>query len=419
MQHRVVVTGMGVISPIGLNVEENWLSLCAGRSGIGRITHFDPSPFPVHIAGEVKGFEAEKFINPKEVKKMDRFIQLGIAAAQEAIQDAGLSFDDDLRERTGVVIASGMGGIETLQDTITAFAQQGPRRISPFFVPATVINMASGWVSILYGLKGPNLAISTACTAGTHAVGEGYHIVQRGDADVMIAGGAEATVIPIGHGGFCAARALSRRNDEPEKASRPFDKLRDGFVMSEGAGILVLEEFSHAQARGARIYGEVIGFGMSADAHHITSSPPGGTGAVRCMKAALRSAGITPAQVDYVNAHGTSTEINDANETQAIKTVFGEHAYRLKVSSTKSMTGHLLGAAGAVEAVYTLLTLQHQIIPPTINYEYPDPDCDLNYVPNQAQPCAVNVALSNSFGFGGTNATLVLQRFDQTANLRT
>jgi 3-oxoacyl-[acyl-carrier-protein] synthase II len=406
---------MGVLSPIGLNLEQNWLSLCAGRSGVGRITRFDASAFPVHIAGEVKGFEVEKFVNPKDLKKIDRFIPLAIAAAKEAVQDAQLTMDAGLSERTGVIVGCGMGGMETLQETISAFLQHGPRRISPFFVPSTVVNMAAGWISILHGLKGPNLAISTACTAGTHAVGEGYHIVRRGDADVMLAGGTEAMIIPIAHGGFCAARALSRRNDEPERASRPFDKQRDGFVMAEGAGILVLEELSHAQARGARIYGEIIGFGMSSDAYHITSSPPGGEGAVRCMRAALRSADLQPEQVDYINAHGTSTEINDANETQAIKTVFGEHAYRLKVSSTKSMTGHLLGAAGAVEAVYTLLTLQHQIIPPTINYEYPDPDCDLN----QAQPCAVNVALSNSFGFGGTNATLVLQRFDQTANLRT
>jgi 3-oxoacyl-[acyl-carrier-protein] synthase II len=411
MDRRVVVTGIGVISPIGLNVEENWLSLCAGRSGIGRITRFDPSPFPSHIAGEVKGFKAEKFVNPRDLRKMDRFIPFAIAAAQEALLDAQLRVNDGLSERTGVVIGCGMGGMETLQNTIGAFLCEGPRRISPFFVPSTVVNMAAGWISILHGLRGPNLAISTACTAGTHAIGEGYHIIQRGDADVMIAGGTEAMIIPIAHGGFCAARALSRRNAEPEKASRPFDKQRDGFVMGEGAGILILEELAHAQSRGARIYGEIIGFGMSSDAYHITSSPPGGEGAVRCMKAALRRARLEPEQVDYINAHGTSTEINDANETRAIKTVFGAHAYRLKVSSTKSMTGHLLGAAGAVEAIYTLLSLRHQIVPPTINYEYPDPDCDLDYVPNQPQPCKVDVALSNSFGFGGTNASIAFRRF--------
>ncbi|MCS6861350.1 MAG: beta-ketoacyl-ACP synthase II [Abditibacteriales bacterium] len=415
MERRVVVTGMGVISPIGLTLEENWLSLCTGQSGVGRITRFDPSPFPSHIAAEVKGFEAEKFVSPKDLRKMDRFIPFAIAAAQEALADAQLVIDDVLQERTGVIIGSGMGGMETLQNTIGAFLREGPRRISPFFVPSTVVNMAAGWISILYGLKGPNLAVSTACTAGTHAIGEGYYIIQRGDADVMIAGGTDAMIIPIAHGGFCAARVLSRRNEEPEKASRPFDKQRDGFVMGEGAGVLILEELTHAQSRGARIYGEIVGFGMSSDAYHITSAPPDGAGAVRCMQAALRSARLKPEQVDYINAHGTSTELNDVTETRAIKTVFGAHAYRLKVSSTKSMTGHLLGAAGAVEAIYTLLALHHQIVPPTINYEYPDPDCDLDYVPNKAQPCKVEVALSNSFGFGGTNATIAFQRFSDGA----
>ena len=413
MSRRVVVTGVGLISSVGIGTEANWTALLAGRSGIGPITHFDASEFSARIAGEVKGFDPLRFMDKKDVKKMDVFIQFAVAAAEFAVADAALAITPDNADETGVFIASGIGGFSTIEREHLELINGGPRRISPFFIPASIINLAAGQVSIRFGARGPNLATCTACTASAHAIGESYEIIRRGDADVMIAGGSEASITPMGVGGFAAMRALSTRNDDPAHASRPFDKDRDGFVVGEGAGILVLEALEIAERRGARIYAEVAGYGLSGDAFHLTAQPPDANGAVRSMRMALKKAGIRPDEVDYINAHGTSTPINDPTETQAVKTVFGEHAHRLVMSSTKSMTGHLLGAAGGLEAGISALAVHHQVAPPTINLESPDPACDLDYAANACRPMKIRYALSNSFGFGGTNGSLVLKRFER------
>lgn len=410
---RVVVTGLGLITPLGIGVDASWRGLIEGRSGIRRITQFDAAQFPTKIAGEVEGFSPEDFIETKEVKKMDRFIHFAFAAATMAMSDSGLKITEANAERTGVFVGSGMGGLHTIEHYHSVFLEKGPRRISPFFIPMLVVNLASGQISIRFGAKGPNSAVATACATGSHAIGDAYKIIQRGDADAMIAGGTEAVITPLGIGGFNAMKALSTRNDEPEKASRPFDADRDGFIMGEGAGIVILESLQSAAERGARIYAEVAGYGMTADAYHITAPAPGGEGAARCMAIALKDAEIQPAEVNYINAHGTSTKYGDELETQAIKKVFGEDAYKIAVSSTKSMTGHLLGAAGGVEAVISTLTIYHDTIAPTINLDNPDPECDLDYVPHKARKTTVNYTLTNSFGFGGTNACLVFKKFTQ------
>jgi len=409
-KRRVVITGLGMVSPVGLTVKESWESILAGKSGIAPITHFDTSAFTTHFGGSVKGFNVENYLSSKEAKKMDPFIHYGIAAAKEAIEDSGLSVTEENADRIGVAIGSGIGGLPGIERAHENLMSSGPRRISPFFVPSNIINMISGHVSIMYGLKGPNIALVTACATATHSIGDAARIIEYGDADVMVAGGAEMATSPLGLGGFCAARALSSRNDDPATASRPWDKDRDGFVLSDGAGVVVLEEYEFAKARGARIYAEVIGYGMSGDAYHMTLPAAGGDGAKRCMQSAMRNAGINPEQVDYINAHGTSTPAGDKAETDAAKSAFGDHAYKLAMSSTKSMTGHLLGAAGGIEAVFTTLAIRDQVAPPTINIFNPDPECDLNYVPNTAQECKIEVALSNSFGFGGTNGTLVFKK---------
>ena len=412
MTRRVVITGVGLVSSLGLTTKATWDGLLAGRSGVARITHFDPSDFAAQIAAEVKGFDPLQFVDKKDVKKMDVFIQYAIAASQYAVDDAGLSIGDGNRDRTGVFIASGIGGFSTIEREHRALLEGGPRRISPFFIPASIINLASGQVSIRFGARGPNSATCTACSASAHAIGDAYHIIRRGDADAMIAGGSEAAITPMGIGGFAAMRALSTRNDEPERASRPFDRDRDGFVVGEGAGVLVLEEYELARRRGARMYAEVVGYGMSADAFHITAPSEDGDGAVRAMQMALRGAGLEPSAIAYINAHGTSTPYNDRLETMAIKKVFGDHAYKLAVSSTKSMTGHLLGAAGGLEAVITALAVHHKMLPPTINLDNPDPECDLDYVPNASRAAEIAHAMSNSFGFGGTNAVLLFKRVE-------
>jgi 3-oxoacyl-[acyl-carrier-protein] synthase II len=413
LNRRVVVTGVGLVSPLGIGTAANWEALCAGRSGIGPITRFDASGFSSRIAGEVKGFDPLAFIEKRDVKKMDVFIQYAIAASQFAVDDARLAFTPAEAPRVGVFIASGIGGFSTIEREHRALLEGGPRRISPFFIPSAIINLASGQVSIRFGAKGPNSATCTACSASAHAIGDAYQMIRRGDADVMIAGGSEAAITPMGVGGFAAMRALSTRNDAPERASRPFDKDRDGFIMGEGAGVLILEEYGRAVRRGAPIYAEVVGYGLSADAYHITAPSEDGDGAVRVMQMAIDRAGIRPDEVDYINAHGTSTPHNDRLESLAIKRCFGDHAYRLAISSTKSMHGHLLGAAGGLEAGITALVLRHQIVPPTINLETPDPECDLDYVPNAARRLRVTYALSNSFGFGGTNAALLFKRLDE------
>ncbi len=411
MSRRVVVTGVGLLSPLGIGTEQSWQAIREGRNGISRIEAFDPTLFNSRIAGEVKNFDPNLYIDRKEIKKMGRFIQFGIAAAEFALAQSGLKVTPENEERVGVYIGSGIGGFEVIEREHRNLLEKGPSRISPFFIPATIINLASGYVSIRTGAKGPNSATATACTTSAHSIGDSFKIIQRGDADVMICGGAEACITPMGVGGFAAMRALSQRNDEPEKASRPWDAKRDGFVVGEGAGILILEELSIAQQRGAPILAEIVGYGMSADAHHITSPCEDGDGAFRVMKLALKDAKIEPAQVQYVNAHGTSTDVGDRIETVALKRAFCEHTYKLAVSSTKSMTGHLLGGAGGLEAGITVLALRDQIAPPTINYEFPDPDCDLDYVPNHARPMNIEYALSNSFGFGGTNGCLIFKRF--------
>ncbi|ADG06158.1 beta-ketoacyl-ACP synthase II [Kyrpidia tusciae] len=413
MKRRVVVTGVGVLTPIGNSVSEFWSHLLAGRSGIRRIDRFDVSEFPTQIAGMVENFDPEAFIDRKEARRMDRFAQFAVAAAKMALEDAGLSMADTDPERVGVYIGSGIGGLHTLMEQHQILLEKGPRRVSPFLIPMMIADMASGQVSIQFGAKGPNSAPISACATGTHAVGDATRMIQYGAADVMIAGGTEATIHPMALAGFSSAKAMSTRNDEPERAVRPFDLQRDGFVMSEGAGVLILEALEHAQKRGARIYGEVVGYGMSGDAFHVTQPAPEGDGAARAMVAALKDAGLQPEDVDYINAHGTGTDLNDKFETIAIKRVFGDHAYRVAVSSIKSMVGHMLGAAGAVEAIASLLTLQEGKIPPTINYETPDPDCDLDYVPNVYREAKVNVVLSNSFGFGGHNACIVVRRMPE------
>ncbi len=411
-KRRVVITGLGVISPVGIGLQDNWDNILRGTSGISGVTLFNPEGFPCTIAGEVKGFDPSVFMPGKEARKMDRFIQFGIAAGSEAFQDSGLEVSDANAERIGVYIGAGIGGVDTIEKTTATYLNKGPRRVSPFYVPMSIINMVSGNLSIMHGFKGPNLSMVTACTTGTHAIGEAGRLVEYGDADVMIAGGTEAAVTPTSMAGFGNARALSRRNSEPARASRPWDRDRDGFVMGEGAGVLVLEELQHAKRRGAKIYAELAGFGMSGDAHHMTSPAPGGEGASRCMNNAMRNASLNPEDIEYINAHGTSTPQGDIGETLAVKRTFGDHATKLAVSSTKSMVGHLLGAAGGVEAVYTALAVQHGIAPPTINLDTPDPECDLDYVPHSARDLQIRAALTNSFGFGGTNGTLALKRFE-------
>jgi len=410
-KRRVVITGLGILSPVGIGVADNWRNILAGKSGIGPITAFDATGYPSAIAGEVKNFNPSAFgISDKEARRMDRFIQLGVAAGIEAIKDSGIQVTEANAERIGVHLGSGIGGVGTIEDTTRIIREKGPRRVSPFYVPMSIINMISGDLSVMFGLKGPNLAMVTACATATHSIGDAGRLIEYGDADVMIAGGAEAATTPTAVAGFGNAKALSTRNDNPEAASRPWDKDRDGFVLGEGAGVVVIEEYEHAKKRGAKIYCELVGFGMSGDAYHMTSPPEDGEGAARCMRNALRNAGLNPDQVQYVNAHGTSTPLGDKAETQAVKAAFGEYARKLAVSSTKSMTGHLLGAAGGVEAVYSALAVQQQVAPPTINLVTPDPECDLDYVPNTARQMKIDVAISNSFGFGGTNGTLVFRK---------
>ncbi len=407
---RVVVTGLGIVSPVGIGVAEAWANITAGKSGIARLTRFDATNFTSKIAGEVKNFDVGLWLNAKEARRFDNFIHYGLVAGIEAIKDSGLDLDKTNREMAGVCIGSGIGGLPLIEHTKESLTAGGPRKIGPFFIPGSIINMISGQLSIMYGLKGPNLAVVTACTTANHSIGEAGRLIEYGDADVMIAGGAEDAISPLGVGGFCSARALSTRNDDPAGASRPWDKDRDGFVIGEGAGVVVLEEYEHAKARGARIYCELVGYGMSADAHHITAPSEDGNGAMRCMQNTLRNAGLNADQVDYINAHGTSTPLGDIAETVAVKRTFGDYAKELAISSTKSMTGHLLGAAGGVEAVFTAMSILHQVAPPTINLHNQDEQCDLDYVPNTARPMKIDVALSNSFGFGGTNGSLAFRR---------
>jgi 3-oxoacyl-[acyl-carrier-protein] synthase II len=411
VSRRVVITGIGLVSPVGIGTDETWQALREGRSGIARIQSFDPGPFACQIAGEVKGFDPGNYIEKKEIKKMGRFIQFAIAATEFALASSGFKVTKDDEERVGVYIGSGIGGFDVIEREYKTYLDHGPRRISPFFIPATIINLASGFVSIRTGAKGPNSAVATACTTGAHAIGDSFRLIQHGDADVMICGGAEACITPMGIGGFGAMRALSTRNDAPERACRPWDKDRDGFIVGEGAGVLILEELEWAKRRGARIIAEVVGYGMSSDAHHVSSPPEDGDGAYRVMRNAIRDAKLQPNDIDYVNAHGTSTELGDRAETMAMKHCFGDHAYKMAVSSTKSMTGHLLGGAGGLEAGIIALAIRDQIAPPTTNYDTPDPGCDLDYVPNQARPMRIEHALSNSFGFGGTNGALVFKRY--------
>ena len=412
MRRRVVITGVGIVSPLGLDAPSTWTALVAGKSGIGPITKFDVSAFSCRIGGEVRGFVPENYIDRKEVKKMDTFIHFAIAASREAMADSGLKVDEHNDERVGVYIGSGIGGMPLFEETHSLYLEKGPRRISPFFIPGMIINLAAGHVSIVFGAKGPNLACATACATGNHAIGEAMRLIREDYADAMIAGGADAVIVPLAVGGFCAMKALSTRNDEPERASRPFDADRDGFVIGEGAGILVLEERERALARGAPIYAEIAGYGMSGDAYHISAPSQDGDGAARAMRGALRDAGIDRTEVDYINAHGTSTPVGDAIETLAVRTVFGPHAPKLAVASTKSMTGHLLGASGGLESAITALAVRDGVVPPTINYETSDPSCDLDCVPNTARRIPIRAALNNSFGFGGTNASLLLTRHD-------
>ncbi len=409
---RVVVTGLGAVTPVGIGVGPTWEGVLAGRSGVGPITKFDPSQFATTFAAEIKGFQAEDYVDRKEIKRMDAFIHYAMASAHFAMADSGLAIDDSNAARVGVFMGSGLGGLSTLERYHQAYLEEGVRKISPFFIPMLISNLAPGHIAIKYGAKGPNITTTTACAASSHAIGEGALAIRRGVCDAVIAGGAEATITPMGLGGFCAMKALSTRNDDPAAASRPFDKDRDGFVMGEGSAIIVLEELESAKKRGARIYAELCGYGASGDAYHVTAPAPNGEGAARCMQAALDDARVGAADVDYINAHGTSTPYNDQFETMAIKSVFGDHARKLMVSSTKSMTGHLLGAAGAVESVFSVLALKEGVIPPTINYTTPDPECDLDYVPNTARRKGIRYALSNSFGFGGTNSCLLFGRFE-------
>ena len=409
-KRRVVVTGMGIISPVGNDLVTAWDNILKGVSGIGEVTHFDASNYATRIAGQVKGFNPADWVSPKDVKKMDHFIQYGIAAGTQALKDAGLEITEANAPRIGVAVGAGIGGLNTIEDTSIELHEKGPRRVSPFFVPSSIINMVSGYLSIMFGLKGPNIACVTACATATHNIGLAARMIQYGDADVMVAGGSEFATTGTAMAGFCSAKAMSTRNDEPTRASRPWDKDRDGFVLSDGAGVLVLEEYEHAKARGARIYAELAGYGMSGDAYHITAPSEGGEGAARCMESALKDGGINPSEVQYVNAHGTSTPLGDLGEVLAAKRVFGDHAYKLAMSSTKSITGHLLGAAGGVEAIFSILAMRDGVLPPTINLDEPGEGCDLDFVPNAAREAKVDVVISNSFGFGGTNGTLAFRR---------
>jgi 3-oxoacyl-[acyl-carrier-protein] synthase II len=412
MRRRVVVTGLGLVSPLGTGVQKNWEALCAGRSGLGPITKFDTSDFPTQIAGEIKDFRSEDFMDKQQIRRFDIFIHYAMASARMAMDESGLKIDSSNKHRVGCITGSGLGGLTMIEQCHKVLLEKGPRRLNPFFIPGIIANMVPGQIAIEFGAKGPNISIETACAASSHAVGEAFKMIRDGTSDAMITGGAEAVVTPLGLGGFCSMRALSTRNHEPEKASRPFDLDRDGFVMGEGAGILILEELNQALERGANIYAEVGGYGLSSDAYHITAPEPDGGGAISCMNMALEDAGLRPENIDYINAHGTSTKLNDISENKAIKEVFGEHAYQLPISSTKSMTGHLLGAAGGVETIFTVLTIKHQKIPPTINYETPDPECDLDYVPNEAREVKVRIAMTNSFGFGGTNGCLIFKSYE-------
>jgi 3-oxoacyl-[acyl-carrier-protein] synthase II len=411
LRKRVVITGLGLVIPIGIGVETAWKNVCEGRSGIAPLTRFDPNDHETKIAGEVKGFNPENYIEKKEIKKMDLFIQYALGAANEAVEDSQLKIAPENAEQVGVIVGTGLGGLPTIEKYHQILLEKGPGRISPFFIPMLIANMASGQIAIRFGVKGPNSCIVTACATGAHCIGDAYRAIVYGDAKAFIAGGTEANITPLTVGGFNAMKALSTRNDEPEKASRPFEKNRDGFVVAEGAGILILEDLEFALNRGARIYAEIVGYGYTGDAYHITAPSPDGDGAARCMRMALRDAGLKPEEIDHINAHGTSTPLNDATETQAIKTVFGEHAKKIPISATKSMTGHLLGAAGSTEAIFTILSLRDGILPPTINYEEPDPECDLDYVPNVARRTPIQIAMSNAFGFGGTNGTLIFKKF--------
>ena len=411
MKRRVVVTGVGLVIPAGIGTESAWKNICEGRSGIGPLTRFDPNGFETKIAGEVKGFNPEAYIEKKEIKKMDLFVQYALAATREALEDSQLKITPENCDRTGVIVGTGLGGLPTLEKYHQILLEKGPSRISPFFIPMLIANLASGQIAIHFGAKGPNTCVVTACATGAHCIGDAFRAIVYGDAEAIIAGGTEANISPLSIAGFNAMKALSTRNEEPEKACRPFEKNRDGFVVAEGAGILILEELEFALKRGAKIYGELIGYGYTGDAYHITAPSPEGEGAARCMRMAIKDAGLRPEDIDYINAHGTSTPLNDLTETQAIKTVFGEHAKKVAISATKSMTGHLLGAAGSTEAIFTLLAIRDGIIPPTINYDVPDPECDLDYVPNVARRQTLTVVMSNAFGFGGTNATLVLRKF--------
>ncbi len=411
MRKRVVVTGIGLVGPTGIGVKAAWNNICEGKSGIGPLTRFDANGFETKIAGEVKGFNPESFIEKKEIKKMDLFIQYALAASKEAVEDAQLRITPENADRIGVIVGTGLGGLPSIEKYHQILMEKGPGRISPFFIPMLIANLASGHIAIYFGAKGPNTCVVTACATGAHCIGEAFRAIVYGDAEVIIAGGTEANITPLTIGGFNAMKALSTRNDEPEKACRPFEKNRDGFVVAEGAGILILEELEFAVKRRVPIYGELVGFGYTGDAYHITAPSPEGEGAARCMGMAIKDAGLRPEDVDYINAHGTSTPLNDLTETQAVKKVFGEHAQKIPISATKSMTGHLLGAAGSTEAILTLLSIRDGIIPPTINYEEPDPECDLDYVPNVARKQLLTIAMSNAFGFGGTNATLVFKKF--------
>jgi 3-oxoacyl-[acyl-carrier-protein] synthase II len=412
-KRRVVVTGLGIISPLGVGLQKNWESACAGISGLGPITKFDATEYPAKIAGEVKGFNPEDYIDKKEIRRMDTFLHYALAAGKMALEDSGLVITDENAERVGVVVGSGLGGLETIEKYHSILLENGPKKISPFFIPMLIVNLAPGQISMHFGCKGPNTSIVTACATGNHSLGDAFRTIQRGDADAIIAGGVESTITPLAVGGFCAMKALTTtHNHDPERGSRPFENDRDGFVIAEGAGILVLEDLETAKKRGAGIHAEVVGFGCNADAYHITAPSPNGEGAARCMNLALRDAGLNPGDIDYINAHGTSTPMNDMAETQAMKTVFKDHALKMAVSSTKSMTGHMLGAAGGVEAVFSVMTLKEGILPPTINYDTPDPAGDLDYVPNRAREQKVTQVMSNSFGFGGTNATLILKKWE-------
>jgi 3-oxoacyl-[acyl-carrier-protein] synthase II len=412
LSRRVVVTVVGLVNPLGIGIDPVWAKVCEGVSGVGPITRFDTTDFETKIAAEVKGFRSEDFLEPKDIKKMDIFIHYALAATRIAMDDAGLEISENNPDRVGVIIGTGLGGLSTIEKYHKVLLERGPQRVTPFFIPMLIANEASGQVAIEYGAKGPNLCVVTACATGAHSIGEASRCIQHGDADAVIAGGVEATITPLAVAGFNAMKAISTRNAEPERASRPFERDRDGFVMGEGGAVTILEELDHARKRGARIYAELVGYGYTSDAYHLAAPDPDGDGAARCMQMALRDAKLSPAEVDYINAHGTSTELNDITETVAVKRVFGDHARKLPISSTKSVTGHLLGAAGSTEAVFSVLAIRDKIIPPTINYENPDPRCDLDYVPNVAREAAVKIVLSNAFGFGGTNATLIFKRFE-------